>query len=115
MSIFATPTEIRIEFALTICIHEMSNCPHWIGDENGFLQDYVLKESIHETFSSSLIEKEGILEMTKEEQTQWFARNLSFNKILHRVAHECGENVEDFYDEGSFVDFIVIDVEVENT
>jgi len=103
-----TLTEIQVEFLITIQINQLTNCPSWIGGEDGYLINQDLIAPLIETYSLSFLKGRGFrLDMNEEEQFEWFGNHLSHTTIFEMIADEYGEDVGDLYENDSVIDFSV--------
>ena len=109
-----TLTETQVEFLITIQINELSNCPSWIGDEDGYLINQDLTAPLIETYSLSFLKQMGFrLDMSEEEQFEWFENHISHTTIFEMIADEYGEDINDLYENDSVIDFSVTAVSIE--
>ena len=102
-----------IGFKVKILVEQITNCPHWIGDEDGLLLNYELPRPLIEIRPLDQLMKLGFsLDMTEEEKCEWLTDILSHQEIYACIADEYGEDVTDFYGEESCMDFSVSSVEM---
>lgn len=108
-------TLTKTNFGFTIYIHvdQIVNCPHWMGDEDGYSGNYELPDPLIEIFSLEYLqEQEFSLDFSEEEKCQWFQDLLGHHEVYEKIADDYGEDVNDFYEEGSCIYFSVTAVEI---
>ena len=109
-----TLTKTKVEFKINIHVDQITNCPHWIGDEDGLLLNYEMPGFLVETLPLEYLHRNGFsFYMTEEEQCEWLMNFLCHQEIYEIIAGEYGEDVDDFYKEYSCMDFSVSSFEME--
>ena len=108
-----TNTKVRVAFRVTILVEQITCCPDWIGDEDGYFTNYELPGYLFEIRPLDQLLKLGFsLDMTEEEQCEWLMNIFDHKEIYERIADEYGEDVHDFYGEESCMDFSISSVEM---
>ena len=108
-----TNTKVRVAFKVTILVEQITCCPDWIGDEDGYFVNYELPGYLFEIRPLDQLLKLGFsLDMTEEEQCEWLMNIFDHKEIYARIADEYGEDVYDFYGEESCMDFSISSVEM---
>ena len=109
-----TLTKTQVEFQVTIHVEQITSCPDWIGDEDGYLIDYDITEPFFETYTLEYLQERGFsFYMTEEEKCEWLMDILGHHEVYERIADEYGEDVNDFYEGGSCIDFSVTAIEMD--
>ena len=109
-----TLTKTKVEFQITVHVHQIENCPDWIGDEDRLLLNYEITEPFLETYTLEFLQERGFsLYMTEEGKCEWLLNILSHNEVYERIADEYGEDVDDFYEGDSCIDFSVTSIEMD--
>ena len=109
-----TLTKTKVEFQITILVNEITNCPHWIEDEDGLLLNYEITEPFFETCTLEYLQERGFsFYMTEEEKCEYLWNILSHHEVYERIADEYGADVNDFYEGCSCIDFSVTSIEME--
>ena len=108
-----TLTKTKVGFKITIHVDQIDNCPDWIGDEDGFQGNFELPEFLYEIFTLEYLQKNSFsFYMTEEEQCEWLMDILGHQEVYEKIADDYGEDVNDFYEEGSCIYFSVSAVEI---
>ncbi|UPM51374.1 hypothetical protein MY494_06405 [Synechococcus sp. A10-1-5-1] len=108
-----TNTKVQVAFKVTILVEQITCCPDWIGDEDGYFTNYELPGYLFEIRPLDQLLKLGFsLDMTEEEQCEWLMNIFDHKEIYARIADEYGEDVYDFYGEESCMDFSISSVEM---
>jgi hypothetical protein len=108
-----TLTKTQVGFKITILVEQISCCPDWIGDEDRYLVNYELTAPLYEILPLEYLQERGFsLDMKEEEQCEWLSNILGHQEVYERIADEYGEDVNDFYEEGSCIDFSVTGIEM---
>lgn len=109
-----TLTKTKVEFQITILVNEITCCPDWIGDEDGYLSNYDITEPFFETYTLEYLQERGFsFCMTEEEKCEWLMDILGHHEVYERIADEYGADVNDFYEGCSCIDFSVTSIEME--
>ena len=109
-----TNTKVRVAFKVKILVEQITNCPHWIEDEDGLLLNYEMPGYLYEFRPLDQLMKLGFsLDMTEEEKCEWLMNILSHQEIYERIADQYGEDVTHFYGEESCMDFSVSSFEMQ--
>ena len=109
-----TLTKTQVGFTIYIHVDQITNCPHWIGDEDGLLLNYEIDGFLYETFTLEYQQERGFsFYMTEEEKCEWLMDILGHQEVYEWIADEYGEDVNDFYEEDSCIDFSVTAIEMD--
>jgi hypothetical protein len=104
-------TTTQVGFKITIHVEQIDNCPDWMGDEDGFQGNFELPDPLIKIFSLEYLqEQEFSLDFSEEEKCQWFQDLLGHHEVYEKIADYYGEDVNDFYEEGSEIYFSVSSV-----
>lgn len=108
-----TLTKLQVAFKVTILVEQITCSPDWIGDEDGYLNNYELPGHLIEILPLDRLQEMGFsLDMTEEEQCEWLVDIFGHQEIYECIADEYGQDVNDFYEEGSCMDFSISSVEM---
>ena len=108
-----TLTKTKVGFKITIHVDQIDNCYDWMGDEDGFQGNFELPGFLYEIFTLEYLQKNGFsFYMTEEEQCEWLMDILGHQDVYEKIADDYGEDVNDFYEEGSCIYFYVSAVEI---
>ena len=108
-----TLIKTQVEFQITIHVNQIISCPGWIGDEDGYFINHEMTEPLFKTYTLEYLQERGLsLDVTEEEKCEWLQDLLGHEPVYDRIADEYGEDVNDFYEKGSCIDFTVTGVEM---
>ena len=108
-----TLTKTQVGFKITILVDQIISCPGTIGDEDGNLVRHELTDPLYEILPLEYLQERGFsLHMTEEEICELLQDLLGHEPVYDRIADEYGEEVNDFYEKGSCIDFTVTGVEM---
>ena len=63
-----TNTKVRVTFKVKILVEQITNCPHWIGDEDGLLLNYEMPGFLVKTLPLEYLHRNGFsFYMTEED------------------------------------------------